>query len=208
MAQAQTAPPEPTPDMDVIARSLGVTCGYCHVPGDFKSDGNPKKAIAREMIAMTRDLNARIRTATGKAAADSVRMECVSCHRGAPIPRRLTEILLRTMTEKGAEAAAVQYRDLRTRYYARDVYDFTEDDLLAFCSRLAESARPENALPLLKMNLEYNPKSANTYIVMSRVHTRMRDTAAAIEALKKAIEIEPNNGLAQGYLYQLQPRGQ
>ena len=56
------------------------------------------------------------------------------------------------------------------------------------------------------MHLEFNPQSSNTYVVMSRAHVRKRDTPAAIKALEKAIEIEPNNGLAQGYLYQLEPR--
>ena len=42
----------------------------------------PKKDIARQMIAMTRDLNARVQLATGKAAERSDAGECATCHRG------------------------------------------------------------------------------------------------------------------------------
>lgn len=204
--RAQAPPSEPVPPMDVIAKSLGVTCNYCHERESFVSDANPKKGIARQMIEMTREINARIRTATGKAAADATRIECVTCHKGVPIPRKLPDIMVRTIVEKGADAAVAQYKDLRARYYAKDVYDFTESELMNFTLRLAESARPENALPFVTMALEYNPGSATAYIVMSRAHMSLRDRPAAIEALRKALEIDPKNGVAKGYLYQLDPK--
>jgi tetratricopeptide (TPR) repeat protein len=204
-AVAQTPAPEPIPSMDVIARSLGVTCAYCHERGSFASDANPKKVVARQMIEMTREINARIRVATGKAAAEATRVECATCHKGMPVPRKLTEVLASTIVEKGADAAVAQYRELRAKYYARDVYDFSEEELIAFSSRLAESGRPENALPFIRLGLEYNPKSARAYVVLSRAFVRMRDKPSAIDALKKALEIEPNNGMARGYLYQLDP---
>ncbi len=199
----------PIPDMNAIARALGVSCDYCHASENgsiaFESDANPKKAIAREMLAMTRDLNARIQAATGKSATDVTTMQCVNCHRGVPIPKKLSDILIRTILDKGADAAVEQYRDLRARFYARDTYDFSEDELLALCQRLAE-ARPPAALALLQMNLEFNPKSSRSYVVTSRAYVRLRDNVKAIESLKKALEIDPNNGAAKGYLYQLEPQ--
>jgi tetratricopeptide (TPR) repeat protein len=200
---------DPIPDMNAIARALGVSCNYCHASEngstDFKSDANPKKALAREMLAMTRDLNARIQAATGKSAIDVTTIQCVNCHRGVPIPKKLSDILIRTILDKGADAAVEQYRDLRARFYARDTYDFSEDELLALCQRLAE-ARPSAALPLLQMNLEFNPKSARTYVVMSRAYVLLRDHMKAVETLKKALEIDPDNTAAKGYLYQLEPQ--
>lgn len=41
---------------------------------------------------------------------------------------------------------------------------------------------------------------------MSRAYVMMRDKPSAIDALKKALEIEPNNGIARGHLYQLDPK--
>jgi hypothetical protein len=195
---------EPLPDMDAIARALGVGCSYCHLERDYQSDENPKKKIAREMIAMTRELNARIQAATGRPAAQGKPIHCVNCHRGLPVPRTLIETLTATMIEKGDQAAVEQYRELRTRFYARDTYDFSEQTLLGFLERLA-GARPDSALALARMNLEFNPKSANTYLVMSRAYTRKRDRAMAIEMVRTALEIEPDNGVAKGMLYQLDP---
>ena len=36
---------------------LGVQCSYCHVAGDFASDENPKKEIARKMLLMIKQIN-------------------------------------------------------------------------------------------------------------------------------------------------------
>jgi tetratricopeptide (TPR) repeat protein len=209
VAAAQTQATDPLLNMDAIAKALGVSCSYCHVSGggstDFKSDENPRKPIARQMIAMTREINARVQAATGKAPTQATFVHCVNCHRGTPIPARLSDIMVKTIGEKGAEAAVEQYRDLRQRFFAKDTYDFSEDELLALCQRLAE-ARPDAAIPFLQMNLEFNPRSARTYIVMSRAYVRKRDTATAIAMLNKALELEPDNGVARGYLYQLEPR--
>ncbi len=201
-AQERTGP---LPDMNAIAKALGVTCGHCHVARDFKSDANPKKGVARQMLAMTREINARVEAATGKPTGKSVAVQCATCHRGQPVPRSLSDTLVATLGEKGDQAAAEQYRGLRTQFYGRDTFDFSEQEFLALGQRLAE-VRPDAALALLAVHLEFNPQSSNTYVVMSRAHVRRRDTPAAIAALKRAIEIEPNNGLAQGYLYQLEPR--
>ena len=41
--------------MQAFEKALGVTqCAYCHVQGDFASDGNPKKETARMMISIRR----------------------------------------------------------------------------------------------------------------------------------------------------------
>ena len=66
--------------------ALGVQCNYCHVaaaaggPPDFASDDNPKKEVARTMIAMAREINAKF-PQDGKR-----RVSCYTCHRGAAIP--------------------------------------------------------------------------------------------------------------------------
>lgn len=202
-AGAQT--PE-LPDMDAIARALGVGCNYCHVRAEeanaSDAAGKPKKEIAREMIAMTRELNATIQAAAGKSAADATRVECITCHRGVPLPRQLPDIILRTAIEKGGAAAADQYRDLRRQYYGRQSYDFGEDALMRVVQRLVD-ARPTDAIALLELNLEYHPKSSQTYAALAQAYSRKRDPDAAITHLEKALELDPNNGMARGRLEQL-----
>ena len=61
--------------------ALGVQCNYCHVQGtDFASDENPKKDIARGMISMAREINAKF-PQDGRR-----RVSCYTCHRGAAMP--------------------------------------------------------------------------------------------------------------------------
>ena len=59
--------------------SLGVQCAYCHVQGDFASDANPKKEVARMMITMAREINSKF--PDGKQ-----HVRCYTCHRGATEP--------------------------------------------------------------------------------------------------------------------------
>src|SRR6202035_4102432 len=42
--------------MQGFNEALGVQCAYCHVPGDFAADTNPRKEPARAMIALVRQL--------------------------------------------------------------------------------------------------------------------------------------------------------
>ena len=58
---------------------LGVQCDFCHVKGDFASDENPKKDIARKMIVLAQDVNA-------KFSDGMEHVTCYTCHRGAQEP--------------------------------------------------------------------------------------------------------------------------
>jgi hypothetical protein len=59
--------------------ALGGNCQMCHVQGDNASDDNPHKVIARSMIKMTRDINAKF--PDGKE-----HVTCYTCHRGTHEP--------------------------------------------------------------------------------------------------------------------------
>ena len=188
--------------MQEISQALGVSCNYCHTAEPGSRQPEPKKEIARAMMAMMRDLNAQIEAAIGKTAAEAARVECVTCHRGVVIPRQLADLVMQTVREKGAARAVEQYRDLRSRYYGRQAYDFGEDTLINVARRVAD-ARPDEAIALLELNLEFNPKSARSYMALAHAYTRKIDDASAMAALEKALEIEPDNGVARGQLEQL-----
>src|ERR1700680_3283657 len=59
----------PTADIPFVMRNfaeaLGVQCTYCHVQGDFAADTNPKKEIARKMIAMARLIDTSFPSSAG-----------------------------------------------------------------------------------------------------------------------------------------------
>ena len=77
-AQRAGAQPPPPTNLEVLApntdmlftmqlfnEALGVQCTYCHVQGDMASDSNPKKDIARKMIAIVRQIDGSFPSSTG-----------------------------------------------------------------------------------------------------------------------------------------------
>jgi hypothetical protein len=74
--------------------ALGVQCTYCHAAGDFASDSNPKKDVARRMLRVIKQINQHFPDA-GNDFLNSRYLPfpegkqyvtCYSCHRGAAIP--------------------------------------------------------------------------------------------------------------------------
>jgi hypothetical protein len=65
--------------MQKFAAALGGNCLTCHVQGDFASDENPHKVIARQMITMTKEIN-------GKFPDGKEHVTCYTCHRGVHEP--------------------------------------------------------------------------------------------------------------------------
>jgi len=70
-----------------FGRSLGVSCGFCHVPGKWDLDDKQEKNTARVMIAMVGAIN---REYLSKLPVDSGHpapmVNCLTCHRGMPRP--------------------------------------------------------------------------------------------------------------------------
>ncbi len=198
IAAAQGPPADLGAQMQSISQALGVSCGYCHSAERGSGKPEPKKDMARAMMAMTRDINAKVQAASPNAGA----VQCVTCHRGVAIPRQLSEIVTKTMKEQGTDAAIAQYRELRKQYYGRQAYDFGEGTLVTIAQQISNN-RPADAIALLQLNLEFSPRSAATYAAISFAYTRKLDDEAAIANLEKALEIEPENGIYQGQLEQL-----
>jgi hypothetical protein len=67
------------PTMRSYTVALGQNCQFCHVQGDFSKDDNPKKDVARNMIKMVNDINA-------KFPDGQVHVSCWTCHGGKNQP--------------------------------------------------------------------------------------------------------------------------
>ena len=195
--------------MQAFTQSLGVQCNYCHVQegrggrNDMASDEKPAKKTARQMLIFARELNDKLPAVVGKAAADTTRVGCMTCHRGVPIPKALTDVLNETVNSKGLDAAVAQYKDLRTKFYGGSAYDFSENGLITMATRAIAADRADNAIAWLNLNLEFYPKSSRTYQTLAQAYQRKNDKDAAIKALEKAVELDPNNNQAKQQLQQL-----
>jgi hypothetical protein len=209
--------PKDTPRPEIIAtmqgfvQALGVQaqggCGYCHVgtaPAfDFASDTKPAKTVARKMILMSREITAKLPEITGKPAADVTRVRCATCHRGVAVPKLLPDVLTETSTKSGTSAAVQQYRELRTKYYGGQSYDFSENALVATATPLINANKPDDAIVWLQANAEVYPKSSATYAALGQAYVKKSDTANAIKSLEKAVELDPDNQNAKRQLDQL-----
>jgi hypothetical protein len=220
-APAQTPPPMtnlqlypkdiPRPEliatMQGFAQALGVQCGYCHVGQapqfDFASDAKPTKGVARKMILLAREVNAKIPEAVGKPPNDTTRLRCATCHRGVAIPKLLPDILTETEGKSGSAAAIQQYRDLRKQYYGGQSYDFSENSLVALANQLNGANKPDAAIAFLQLNTEFYPGSAPSYAAMAQAYMRKNDKENAVKSLEKAVQLDPNNQLAKRQLDQL-----
>ncbi len=223
LAQAPAAPPQarrpsvlPPGDrmayMRSVADALGVDCGYCHAGRGGNTPttsaqtqtakGLQRVDVAREMFLMVDQLNANIQRVTGKPPTEATRVSCVTCHRGVPIPMQISDLMWQTSMKDGGEAAVARYRDLRARFYGRQAYDFGELALISMTERLA-NVRPDAAVALLRMNIDFHPDSVQSRISLAYALTRGRDYQGAIAALREALRLDPANGVARGMLAQL-----
>ena len=76
-------------EMNLITQALGVTCGTCHVRGNFASDEKPEKLTARRMLEMTKAINKQNFPDHQSKPGESVlgRVTCYTCHQGERTPK-------------------------------------------------------------------------------------------------------------------------
>jgi Photosynthetic reaction centre cytochrome C subunit len=208
--------PRNTPVLNVIGRmrnfsaDLGVRCTHCHVGEegkplatfDFASDDKRPKVVAREMMRMVDEINARLQALPGRAA-DGVRVTCATCHRGLSRPMTLATVLTETATSAGADSAVRTYKALWQKYYGSDAYDFREGSLNIAAFRLARAQKFAEALVMLRLNEERYPAGVAMFVTRGTVMLIKGDTAAAEAAFREAIRRDPANDEAKGRLREI-----
>jgi hypothetical protein len=76
-------------EMQYMNVALGVGCGFCHVPRNFASENNPRKATARRMLEMTKGVNQQFFASYVPAEGQSRlgKVTCFTCHQGNERPK-------------------------------------------------------------------------------------------------------------------------
>ena len=209
------SPDELRETMRSFATSTGSRCFTCHVGEveadlgtyEFTLDDKEPKRKARHMIRMVNDINASLEAGLGKPAAELVRVECATCHRGRAKPEMLDDVIERTYREHGMGAAIAEYRGLRDRYYGDYAFDFSPRPLLMLAERLAADEDYDAAVRFLDLNMEFHPDSARTLQVKAQVQAAAGDRAAARASLLEAIELEPDDPWTRQLLDNLDAHG-
>ena len=68
------------------ARSLGVNCTHCHIPGEWEKDDKPTKQVARDMAAMVGAINNQHLKQIKNLKSETPVVNCTTCHRGQTKP--------------------------------------------------------------------------------------------------------------------------
>ena len=213
--------PKDMPRAEVVARmrtftgALGVRCEYCHVAvklpdgreqvQDYSLDDKDTKKTARDMLRMVGDINDKYLKAMGRTMTDRTRVSCETCHHGIAKPRTIQAEVGAAIDAAGPDSAIALYRDLRTRYYMRQSYDFGELALTQYQQYASGPEKLPAAIAILKLNLEFYPTSVPTMSALAAAQVQAGDTAAAVQTLNKALVIQPDNPQVRGLLGRLKP---
>ncbi len=217
--------------MRQFAMALGVRCEHCHAeapaaanadaapaagrggrgggpPLDYALDDKETKKVAREMMKMVNDINGKYMPAAGRNPTDLTRVTCETCHHGLAKPRTLRAALTEAVQANGADSAIALYRALRLRYYGSAAYDFSEPSLNETGNQLGQVAdHRKSAVAILKLNLEFFPQSVPTLQTLANISIASGDTAGAVDALTRALAIQPENNQLRNMLQRIKPPG-
>ena len=114
----------------------------------------------------------------------------------------IAPVLLKTIGEKGIDAAVAQYRELKAKQ--ADTYDTGEEELNGLGYRLMLQGKIKESIELFKLNVEMYPKSFNTYDSLAEAYMTNKERELAITNYKKSLELNPNNANATRMLEKLQ----
>ena len=177
--------------------SLNVRCQYCHVGGDgvsfkdvdFAKDDDIHKQRARFMLRMVDSLNNVVLPKLPGLEGSALRIECKTCHRGAPRPLLLTQELAQVIDTGGIAAATARYKALREKEGMQGRWDFSEWEMNLWSEKLAAAGRDSQAIAMYELNLEYFPRSTSILGNLARLYEKS-DRARAISYWERALAIQ------------------
>ncbi len=111
------------------------------------------------------------------------------------------ETMFKTIQQKDAEAAAAQYRELKSTQPA--AYDFGEDELIRLGYRLIRMKKYSDAIVIFKLSVETYPQSYNTYDSLAEAYMDSGEKQLAIQNYKKSLELNKDNANAVEMLKKL-----
>ena len=154
------------------------------------------------MMRMVDSLNRVVLAALPDRRNPPVRVECVTCHRGSPVPQTLATVLSELIDKFGVDSAIARYRALR-QDMASGRYDFSEQSVNELARRLAERGKTAEAVSMLQMNQEFYPNSPQIDFMLAELYLKRGERDKAIERYRAVLARQPNNPQAKRRLDEL-----
>ncbi len=115
--------------------------------------------------------------------------------------RSLRDVLAKTLSDRGIEAMIAEYHRLKS-IADPDLYT-SESDTNAFGYSLLRRKQVNEAIEVLKLNVESYPQSANVYDSLGEAYMLRGDKEKSIENYRKALAIDPTMESAKQALKKL-----
>lgn len=116
----------------------------------------------------------------------------------------ISEVLYKTVTEQGGDAAVAEYRRLKAS--SPDKYNFEESELNSLGYQLMGQKKKQEAIAIFKLNVELFPNSANPYDSLGEAYLDADDKPNALKYYKIAFEKDPKNLGAKAIIDRLEGR--
>jgi tetratricopeptide (TPR) repeat protein len=197
--------------MQGFGYALGVNCQYCHVQ-EQQANGRPRlrpgpddkreKRTARFMLHMVDTLNRVTLAALPERHQPAVRVNCVTCHRGSPIPGTIETVIVDAVDQFGSDSAIARYRRLRENMVSGR-FDFSEVPVNEVAGSLAARGKTDAAIALLQMNQGFNPSSPQIDFLLGDIYEKLGDKEKAITHFQAVLTKRPNDPRARQRLTNL-----
>ena len=191
--------------MQGFGYALGVNCQYCHV-SEQQANGRPRlrpgpddkreKRTARYMLTMVDTINRVALAKLPERQHPDVQVNCVTCHRGSPIPGTIETILVDAVDQFGADSAIARYRRLRENMVTGR-FDFSEEPVSRVASSLNRREKTDAAIALLTMSQEFNASSADIDFQLGDIYEKSGNKDKAIAHFEAVMKKRPNDPRAR-----------
>jgi len=101
------------------------------------------------------------------------------------------EALAKIINDKGLAAALAQYHEWKAK--ASPDVDISEQEINGLADQLLRDGKAKEAIEILKLNVEAYPQSSAAYSSLGEAYLAAGQKELAIQALKKALELNPQS---------------